>query len=159
MYTFVIERLVSLLLLGYDGGDCCECTCVSTVEAACGDNDYNCIDPSYPCIEGYVLAGTKTIISVSANAYDSRPGDSGDDVGCGEDGCLPALAQDGFTVEDPESRWSCSQEIVPDGGLCEIEFVFEDPQDIMDVQVAFYKGDERSRTLQVKIRGCLRSIR
>lgn len=68
--------------------------------------------------------------------------------GCGQDGCAPRLSRDDIS-DDPESRWSCAQMIVPDGGLCEIEFVFQDPQDIKEVQVAFWKGDVRSRTLEV----------
>ena len=48
-----------------------------------------------------------------------------------------------------ESRWSCSTGIVPDGGQCEIEFTFGSPQDIVDVEVDFFKGDERARTLEV----------
>ncbi|CAM9626768.1 unnamed protein product, partial [Hapterophycus canaliculatus] len=63
-------------------------------------------------------------------------------------GCLPALAHDGIGEEDVESRWSCSKDIVSGGGQCEIEFTFGSPQDIMDVQVAFWKGDERTRTLK-----------
>lgn len=86
---------------------------------------------------GYVEAGTKTTVGVSASAYDDRPGESGDDVGCGEDGCLPALAHDGIGEEDVESRWSCAEKIVPDGGQCEIEFAFGSPQNILDVEVAF----------------------
>ena len=36
----------------YDGGDCCECTCVSSVEYTCGENGgYACIDPSAPCVD------------------------------------------------------------------------------------------------------------
>ena len=35
---------------------------------------------------------------------------------------------------------------------CAIDFVFEDPQDIMAVEVSFYKGDERSRTVEVSSR-------
>eukprot|EP00752_Nemacystus_decipiens_P011502 g10214.t1 len=34
---------------GYDGGDCCECTC-SPRNFNCGGN-YNCIDPSAECVE------------------------------------------------------------------------------------------------------------
>lgn len=40
---------------------------------------------------------------------------------------------------------------MPDGGQCEITFAFGTLQDIMDVEVAFLKGDERSRTLKVLI--------
>lgn len=94
-------------------------------------------------------AGTKTTVDVTASGYDDRPGQSGDNVGCGEDGCLPDLAHDGIGEEDVESRWSCAEDIVPHGGQCEIEFTFGSPQNIVDVQVAFWKGDERTRTLKV----------
>lgn len=136
-------------LSGYDGGDCCECDCVSTEEYTCGNGgDYDCIDPSSACVNGYVEAGTKTTVGVSANAYDTRPGADSGGAGCQDDGCTPALSRDGIST-GTESRWGCAQKLVPDGEACEIEFTFEDPQDIMDVQVAFYKGEERSRTLQV----------
>eukprot|EP00903_Cladosiphon_okamuranus_P014053 g13063.t1 len=97
---------------------------------------------------GYVEAGTKTIVSVTATAYDER---LGHENGCGHDGCTPALAYDGS--DDVESRWSCSEDIVPGGGQCKIEFTFEQPQDIMDIQVDFWKGDERTRYLKVLING------
>ncbi|CAN0304599.1 unnamed protein product [Ascophyllum nodosum] len=35
----------------YDGGDCCECTCVDTTSNACGDEGFACIDPEAPCVE------------------------------------------------------------------------------------------------------------
>ncbi|CAN0432107.1 unnamed protein product, partial [Scytosiphon promiscuus] len=38
----------------YDGGDCCECTCVSTEEFTCGDEEFGgfaCLDPSAPCVD------------------------------------------------------------------------------------------------------------
>ncbi|CAM9640288.1 unnamed protein product [Scytosiphon promiscuus] len=102
---------------------------------------------------GYVEIGTKTTVSVSATAYDERPGQDSGDNGCGDDGCLPALAHDGIGEDDIESRWSCSKQIVPGGGQCEIEFIFGSPQDIIDVEVVFWKGDERTRTLKVKVNG------
>ncbi|CAM9353581.1 unnamed protein product [Ectocarpus sp. 13 AM-2016] len=101
----------------------------------------------------FVEAGSKTTVGVTASAYDDRPGEGAGDVGCGEMGCLPDLAHDGVGEEDTESRWSCAEEIVPNGGQCEITFTFDSPQDITDVQVAFWKGDERTRTLKVKING------
>ncbi|CAM9351668.1 unnamed protein product, partial [Laminaria digitata] len=36
---------------GYDGGDCCECTCVDTGEFVCGDYGFACVDPSAPCVD------------------------------------------------------------------------------------------------------------
>ncbi|CAM9310619.1 unnamed protein product, partial [Ectocarpus fasciculatus] len=98
-----------------------------------------------------VEVGTKTDVSVSATAYDTRPGLSSGDVGCGEvggDGCAPANTRDGIS-DEAESRWSCASEIVPDGGPCQIEYVFGEPQNIEDIQVAVWKGDERTRTLEV----------
>lgn len=87
---------------------------------------------------------------MTATAFDERPGEAGGEVGCGEDGCLPELAHDGVSdLSDVGSRWSCAEDIVPDGGQCEIEFAFGSPQDIMDVRVAFWKGDERTRSLKV----------
>lgn len=108
---------------------------------------------------GYVEVGTKTTVSVTATAYDERPGQDRGDSGCGDDGCLPALAHDGIGEDDVESRWSCSKSIVSDGGQCEIEFTFGSPQDIMDVEVALWKGDERTRTLKVSQRYTARRLR
>lgn len=33
---------------GYDGGDCCACTCVDGPEFYCGSNGLNCLDPACP---------------------------------------------------------------------------------------------------------------
>lgn len=122
---------------------------MSTSDVICGDDGgFDCIDPESSCSDILVDAGTKTSISVSTNTYDTRTGEASGDVGCGEHGCRPELTLDGSV--GMESRWACAQSLNPGGGLCEIRFVFEDPQDIMEVQVAFYRGSERSRTLQVR---------
>lgn len=132
---------------GYDGGDCCECACVSTIFHDCGVDGFSCLDPNSGC--ALVEAGTKTTITASANAYDVRPGAAYSNSGCMEDGCTPGLTRDGET-DDTESRWSCIPSIVANGELCEIDFMFENPQDIVEVKVAFWKGDERTRTLEVR---------
>lgn len=135
---------------GYDDGDCCECDCVSGENFSC-EGGFDCINPNSPCFNDYIDAGTKTSVGVSANAYDTRPGQDSDDVGCMEDGCLPALARDG-DYDDVESRWSCARKIVPEeGGACEISFTFGDPQDIKDVQVSFWRNEVRSRTLEASV--------
>lgn len=36
---------------GFDGGDCCECTCVSGTVFDCGFGGYACLDPSAPCVD------------------------------------------------------------------------------------------------------------
>ena len=133
----------------FDGGDCCECTCVGTVDFTCGGNGgFDCIDPGAPCQGNLVEAGTKTTIGASTNTYDTRAGEALGGVGCGEDGCEAQLTRDESVAV--ESRWACAQKLDPDAGPCEIVFAFEEPQDILEVQVAFFKGDERSRTLQVR---------
>lgn len=135
---------------GFDGGDCCSCTCPPDFFGApCGGQFGNtCVDPSAPCVDGFVEAGTLTAVTVSANGYDMRAGDEFGSNGCMEDGCQPGLTRDG-DVENAESRWSCSQGLVPEEDLCAITFSFEEPQDIAILQVAFYKTDVRSRSLQV----------
>ena len=39
---------------GYDGGDCCECTCNDTPQFICGDPQFGgfaCLDPNAPCVD------------------------------------------------------------------------------------------------------------
>ncbi|CAM9762395.1 unnamed protein product, partial [Ectocarpus fasciculatus] len=180
--------------VGYDGGDCCECTCESVRDDddSCSSeyNNFDCVDPSASCfgegitesddfsfddddqpmsyefvtwdetetlptITDAVEVGTKTEVGVSATAYDVRPGSSSGDVGCGEVGglgCTAANTRDGI-VSDIESRWSCATSLVPDEGPCQIEFTFAEPQDIVDIEVAFWKSNERVRTLEVHVNG------
>ncbi|CAN0298091.1 unnamed protein product, partial [Ectocarpus fasciculatus] len=175
-------------LCGYDGGDCCSCTCESVWDddySCSGEyNSFNCIDPNASCfgevttgtgyygtddgpmsyafipweetealptVNGAVEVGTKTEVGVSATAHDVRPGSHGGEVGCGEVGglgCAATNTRDGIYSEI-ESRWSCSTKLLDDEGPCQIEFTFAEPQAIEDIQVAFWKGNERTRTLLV----------
>lgn len=34
---------------GFDGGDCCECTCVDSLDHVCGSHGYDCRDPGAAC--------------------------------------------------------------------------------------------------------------
>ena len=107
-----------------------------------------------PTVEGAVEVGDKTEVSVTATGYDERPGRSAGMNGCGEDGgggCEAANSRDGIASE-VESRWSCAPSLVEGGGPCQIEYTFAEPQDIVGIQVAFWKGDERTRTLDVSKR-------
>ena len=36
---------------GYDGGDCCECTCINGLDYYCGETDFFCQDPNSDCID------------------------------------------------------------------------------------------------------------
>lgn len=87
-------------------------------------------------------ASAKTTVSVSTNAYDTRL--SGN-YGCGTTGCLPDLTRDGNTED--ESRWSCSKSL--GSGTCYVEYAFDSPQDVISMNIAFYKGNERTRTIEV----------
>ncbi|CAM9292737.1 unnamed protein product, partial [Hapterophycus canaliculatus] len=112
-------------------------------------------DESLPTVDGAVEVGTKTEVAVSATAHDVRPGRSSFEPGCGitgGDGCAAELTRDGIASEI-ESRWSCATKIVPGGGACQIEYTFEEPQDVVDIQVAFWKGNERTRILEVTVNG------
>ncbi|CAM9103533.1 unnamed protein product [Laminaria digitata] len=136
---------------GYDGGDCCECTCDFSIPYACDlyFDPVDCVDPHAPCVIHYVDAGTRTTVGVSSNGYDARPSHMG---GCMDDGCAPGLTRDGIT-DQMESRWSCSQDLVPDGEYCEIEYTFDSPQHIADIQVAFPYEANSSRQLEVLVNG------
>lgn len=50
----------------YDGGDCCECTCVDTVEYTC--EDFHCVDPSAPCVDDDVSDGDDLVETEDAMA-------------------------------------------------------------------------------------------
>ena len=104
-----------------------------------------------PTVDGAVEVGTKIPVAASATAHDVRAGRSSGLNGCGVeggDGCEAALTRDGVTNEI-ESRWSCAPKLVEGGGPCRIEYTFTAPQDIVDIQVAFRKANERTRTLDV----------
>lgn len=130
---------------GYDGGDCCSCTCPNVPSIRCGGQDgYTCIDPRAPCLDGSVEVGTLTTVTVTASRFDTQATDDGD-ADCMVGGCRAELARDG-EVDDHTSRWSCTDSENP----CVLTFSFEEAQDIDYIQVAFYRADEKSRGLQVR---------
>lgn len=100
----------------------------------------------YDCTAGLVDARETTEVTVRANAWDGRT--SG--YGCSPNGCIPQLTRDGSTRG--ESRWSCKEGLLG-GKNCVITFEFEEPQDIVDMRISFYKGDERTRKLKIRLNG------
>ena len=111
-------------------------------------------DGPLPTYEGAVEVGTRTEVGVTSTGYDVRPGRSSVDAGCGAgggDGCAPENSRDGI-ASAVESRWSCSSNLVEGGGPCQIEYTFAEPQDIVNIMVSFWKGNERIRTLDVSER-------
>ena len=91
-------------------------------------------------------AGVRTRVDVGANGYDTRTSDDG----CSPNGCVPPNTRD--VDLRGNSRWSCQGDILDnsddDGGCC-ITYYFEELQDIFRMRVAFHKGDENTRTLDV----------
>ena len=85
-----------------------------------------------------VDAGVRTWVDVDTTDYDHRDADDG---GCDPDGCVPENTRDGSRAAN--SRWSCQ------GDGCCITYSFEEPQDIVRMRIAFHKGNERIRTLNV----------
>ena len=83
---------------------------------------------------------------MDANGYDERTSGSG----CSPSGCVPYNTRDGEPWSN--SRWSCKGEILDksdrDDGCC-IWYTFEEPQDIEEVSIAFDRGTERTRCLDV----------
>lgn len=122
---------------------------VRTTGESCSTAD-NCRFEFDLCVDGVCKvnpsvqedASVKTTVSVNANAYDTHF--SGNN-GCGDTGCLPGLTRDSSTI--PESRWSCSKKLGE--GNCYLEFEFDSPQDVISMNIAFYKGDERTRKIEV----------
>ena len=81
---------------------------------------------------------------VEVSAFDERT----EGFGCSPDGCTADNTRDGNL--DANSRWSCKGDLVEaDDGLCCVKYSFEDPQNIARMEMAFYKGTERTRTLNV----------
>ena len=70
---------------GYDGGDCCECTCKDTQDHSCGENGYSCIDPNSGCTNPLAVqfpSCTGTINDMGNGKCDS----SLNNENCGYDG-------------------------------------------------------------------------
>ncbi|CAN0537357.1 unnamed protein product, partial [Scytosiphon promiscuus] len=63
------------------------------------------------------------------------------------DGCTPENTRD--TSLDANSRWSCKGDLVEGNGGCCIDYSFEEPQDIVSLDIAFHRGTDRTRTLDV----------
>ncbi|MEP2260962.1 MAG: hypothetical protein ABJI00_06075 [Paracoccaceae bacterium] len=94
-----------------------------------------------------VDAGRRTTVKVSASGYDTRTSDPG----CSPKGCIPKNTRDHNLSST--SRWSCKGDILDNDKGCWIKYSFKEPQDIKEIEIAFYKGDEGTRTLKVYSNG------
>lgn len=101
-----------------------------------------------------VEAGEVVDVTVSANAYDTR---NDTDKGCPPAGCKPENTRDGDST-DFYSRWSCSrEEVVAQGGAdgeeCKITYEFSEAVFVDSMDVALWKGDQRTRSISVLVNG------
>lgn len=99
-------------------------------------------------------AGEVVTVTASANGFDQRTDE--DEGGCAPSGCTAENTRDG-DLEDT-SRWSCSLELVEEAGgaageQCRIVYDFSEPLDVNSVSIAFFNGDERTRTLNIEVNG------
>lgn len=102
-----------------------------------------------PCLSSAAaVTEVSTGITASANGWDTRT----EGYGCAPSGCVADNVLDD-SIEDV-SRWSCKAEA---SGVeaCELTLVFDEPQDILEIRIALYKGDQRSRSVNVLVDGNL----
>lgn len=134
-------------LCGYDGGDCCSCTCPNVPSISCGGLTGNtCIDPRAPCLDNYIEVGTLTDITMTASLFNVRGFQ--DEDACMPGGCRPELTRDGEWV-DQTSRWACSDNEYQ----CVLTFSFGEAVNIDYIQVAFYRPDYLWRGVEVSSNG------
>ena len=89
-----------------------------------------------------------TDLTASANAWDERM----DGFGCEPGSCFPGLAIDGSFEE--QSRWSCKASVsLVDA--CELTLTLEEPQDLVEMRMSLWKGDQRIRSLNIFADGTL----
>ncbi|CAM9609201.1 unnamed protein product, partial [Ectocarpus fasciculatus] len=100
---------------GYDGGDCCECTCeprlledtYGTYRMGCDSNfGFACIDPDAPCVDDdYVTVGTPARCDIIAMG-NTRCDDANNNEECAYDGgdCCPCTCEDGHD-------YKCGQDV------------------------------------------------
>lgn len=77
-----------------------------------------------------------TSVLATSNAYDKRTDKS---TGCPPFGCMAENTRD--TDLGDRSRWSCNEDLA--GEPCSLCYAFGDPVDIVEINVAMLKGDER----------------
>ncbi|CAM9187721.1 unnamed protein product [Choristocarpus tenellus] len=90
----------------------------------------------------WVEVGTKGQVGSSATAFDPRLQSNN---GCNPSGCTPALSRDGSLT--PTSRWSCSTNLGVNE--CSITYSFGTTQPFRRIDIAFYRGNERTREFEV----------
>lgn len=121
---------------GFDGGDCCKCTCVDTDESVCGENGagFFCVDPNASENCGPTPSPTEAEYPVCAgylpHVGDGYCDEDNNNAGCGYDGgdCCSCTCIDGpinecgtygrgFDCRDPGVPPNCDVTPSPAAGL------------------------------------------
>ena len=89
-----------------------------------------------------------TGITASANGWDTRV----NGAGCAPNGCVPANVLDNSI--DSKSRWSCKA-ASSNIDVCELTFKFDAPHNLVQMEMALYRGDKRTRSVNVWVNGVL----
>lgn len=84
-------------------------------------------------------AAARTTVAVSSSA------DHEDE--CGSSDCSADLTRDSDS-EDDDSRWSCHYDL--EAKNCKLWYRFGEPQYLHSVELAFFRGDQRTRSFKVK---------
>lgn len=83
-----------------------------------------------------------TGVAATANSWDTR-----DSSGCLPGGCVAKNVLDDSIA--PASRWSCSESLTRNRGACWLTLQFDTPEDIVQMNMALHRGDERIRSVDV----------
>ncbi|CAM9288081.1 unnamed protein product [Ectocarpus fasciculatus] len=90
----VCDMLYNTLDCGFDGGDCCPCTCLGRQDRAqdsdyaCGSSGYHCLDPTAPCLAEHeiVLRGLQSGSDADTGSTYTQEGPYAGDASYTEDG-------------------------------------------------------------------------
>ncbi|CAM9233132.1 unnamed protein product [Scytosiphon promiscuus] len=96
---------------GFDGGDCCECSCVDGPNYSCGFNGYSCLDPAclfdpeliaeFPGCDGdWLLVGDGSCLAAKNNALCGYDGGDCCECSC-IDGPYYSCGLNGYSCLDP----------------------------------------------------------
>lgn len=114
---------------GWDGGDCCRCTCNELAEYTCGENGFTCTDPDAP-IDCAANSPSRSLLEANSTLYSKcggfvewirdgfcDGGNNNDECGWDEGDCCRCTCEDtddffcgenGFECLDPSAATNCS---------------------------------------------------
>ncbi|CAM9160508.1 unnamed protein product [Ectocarpus sp. 4 AP-2014] len=107
-----------------------------------------CAGPSSSALAAVVEASTLATVTVAAPLYDTTV--TASDGGCSPTGCIGDNTRDGDATS-LESRWSCKPALGDAGSVCRITYGLGIQYQLTGLNIAMYRGDERTRTLEINI--------